>query len=65
MSTLPGEVQHILAEEWAGATFGQAQNVSELLPLFRKESWDVVLLDINMPGRSGLDVLRDLRQEKP
>jgi DNA-binding NarL/FixJ family response regulator len=58
-------LKHILLEEWAGAVFGEAQNVSELLPLFRKATWDVVLLDINMPGRSGLDVLRDLRQEKP
>jgi DNA-binding NarL/FixJ family response regulator len=58
-------LKYILAEEWVGAVFGEAQNVVELLPLFRKQSWDVVLLDINMPGRSGLDVLRDLRQEKP
>lgn len=58
-------LKHILLDEWAGAVFGEAGNVAELLPLFRKESWDVVLLDINMPGRSGLDVLRDLRQEKP
>jgi DNA-binding NarL/FixJ family response regulator len=58
-------IKHILAEDWVGAEFGEAQNVAELLPLFRKGTWDVVLLDINMPGRSGLDVLRDLRQEKP
>ena len=58
-------LKHILIEEWAGATFGEASNVNELLPLFRKEKWDVILLDINMPGRSGLDVLRDLRHEKP
>ncbi|HEX8237254.1 MAG TPA: response regulator transcription factor [Abditibacteriaceae bacterium] len=58
-------LKHILAQEWAGALFAEAQNVAQLLPLFRKEEWDVVLLDINMPGRSGFDVLRDLRQEKP
>lgn len=58
-------LKHILQEEWAGALFGEASNVAELLPLFRKDKWDIVLLDINMPGRSGLDVLRDLRQEKP
>jgi two-component system, NarL family, invasion response regulator UvrY len=58
-------LKHILAEEWPGATFGEACNALELLPLFRRESWNAVLLDINMPGRSGLDVLRDLRSEKP
>jgi DNA-binding NarL/FixJ family response regulator len=58
-------LRHILHEEWAGATFGEAGSVAEMLPLFHKEKWDVVLLDINMPGRSGLDVLRDLKHEKP
>jgi len=58
-------LKHILLEEWAGAAFGEAANVNDMLPLFRKQSWDVVLLDINMPGRSGFDVLRDLKHEKP
>ena len=58
-------LKHILLEGWAGAVFGEASNVAEMLPMFRKEKWDVVLLDINMPGRSGLDVLGDLRHEKP
>ncbi|HEX8550787.1 MAG TPA: response regulator transcription factor [Abditibacteriaceae bacterium] len=58
-------LKHILQEEWAGATFGEAPNVAAMLPIFRKEAWNVVLLDINMPGRSGLDVLRDLKTEKP
>ena len=58
-------LKHILLEGWGGAVFGEASNVAEMLPMFRKEKWDVVLLDINMPGRSGLDVLGDLRHEKP
>jgi DNA-binding NarL/FixJ family response regulator len=58
-------LKHILLEEWPHAEFGEASNVAEMLPLFRKEKWDVILLDISMPGRSGLDVLRDLRAEKP
>jgi DNA-binding NarL/FixJ family response regulator len=58
-------LKHILADEWNAAVFGEAQNVADLLPMFRREKWDVVLLDINMPGRSGLDVLRDLHCDKP
>ena len=30
-----------------------------------KQTWDLVLLDISMPGRGGLDVLKDLRQNFP
>ena len=58
-------IKLILSEEWKRATFGEACNVVELLSLFRAENWDVVLLDLNMPGRGGLDVLPDLHHEKP
>ena len=44
---------------------GEAANGHEVLQLMDKDDWDVVLLDINMPGRSGLDVLKQLRAEKP
>jgi two-component system, NarL family, invasion response regulator UvrY len=47
------------------ATFGEAQNGQEVLDLIHKESWDLVLLDISMPGRDGLDVLRELHDEYP
>lgn len=30
-----------------------------------KENWDVVILDITMPGRSGLEVLREIKKSKP
>lgn len=58
-------LKHILAEEWNGATFGEAQNATEALQMMRKNPWDLVLLDVNMPGRSGLDILKDLKQERP
>ena len=44
---------------------GEAANGHEVLQLINKDDWDVVLLDINMPGKSGMDVLRQLRHEKP
>lgn len=40
-------------------------NGNEALELMRKEDWDVVLLDINMPGKSGLDALKQIKKEKP
>lgn len=45
--------------------FGEAQNGQEVLELARKQEWDIVLLDISMPGRDGLDVLRELKHEHP
>jgi DNA-binding NarL/FixJ family response regulator len=37
----------------------------EVLNLIGKKDYDLVLLDISMPGRSGLEILKDLKSEKP
>ena len=42
---------------------GEAGEYGELRSLLRKDSCDVLVLDINMPGRSGLDVLHVLKDE--
>jgi two-component system invasion response regulator UvrY len=47
------------------AIFGEAENGQQVLDLVRQEQWDVVMLDISMPGRDGLDVLQELHQEQP
>jgi DNA-binding NarL/FixJ family response regulator len=44
---------------------GEAATGQQVLNLIAEDDWDVVLLDINMPGRSGLDILKQLRLEKP
>ena len=44
---------------------GEATNGPEVLSKVRSDHWDVVVLDISMPGRSGLDVLKDLKRERP
>ncbi len=46
-------------------TLGEAENGSEAMRLIRSELWDVVLLDIAMPGKRGIEVLSQIRQEKP
>ena len=43
----------------------EARNGSELLSKVIKNEYDVILLDISMPGRSGLDILKQLKKEKP
>lgn len=44
---------------------GEATNGQEVLDKVRAETWDVVVLDISMPDRSGLDILKQLRSERP
>lgn len=58
-------LKQILDEEPGMATVGEAENGQEVLEQTRKSTWDLVILDINMPGRSGLDVLGELRHDYP
>lgn len=43
----------------------EAQNGSELLLKISQKDYDIIILDISMPGKSGLDVLKDIRRIKP
>lgn len=58
-------LKQILSEEPDFAMLGEAQNCHEVLELIRKQDWDIIILDITMPGRGGLDVLREIRHERP
>jgi len=44
---------------------GEALNGQEVLDLIRREEWDVLILDFSMPGKSGLDVIKEVRRERP
>jgi len=55
----------ILADHFKEAMFGEARNATEALALVWKEKWDVVVLDITMPGRSGLEVLKEIKRARP
>ena len=47
------------------AVLGEAQNSQEVLELIRRQDWDIIVLDITMPGRGGLDVLKEIKHERP
>jgi DNA-binding NarL/FixJ family response regulator len=44
---------------------GEADSGHKVLDLARKQRWDAVVLDITMPGKDGLEVLQELRRERP
>ncbi|MFT6179360.1 MAG: two-component system invasion response regulator UvrY [Paracoccaceae bacterium] len=58
-------VRHLLIESWPTAVFGEATTAQEALELVWKEPWSVVILDITMPDRSGLDIIGELREAQP
>lgn len=58
-------LREILSAEPDMQVCGEAATAQELLDVVRAQACDVVVLDITLPGRSGLDALKDLKKERP
>jgi two-component system, NarL family, invasion response regulator UvrY len=58
-------VKQILEDGFGQVWCGEAQNTAELLVQVGKGKWDLVLLDISMPGRSGLEALVEVKKQFP
>lgn len=58
-------LKQIVAEESDMKVSGEVSSAEELIEKIESEKYDIVILDINMPGRSGLDALKDLKKIKP
>jgi DNA-binding NarL/FixJ family response regulator len=58
-------LKKILDDQPGAITFGEASTAPEALRLVRAEEWDVVVLDLSLGDRSGLEVLKELKQIRP
>ena len=58
-------VAHILTEAFQRIEIGEADSGKGALSAVKKEHWDVVILDINLPDRKGLEILRTLKADYP
>ena len=58
-------LKEILGKDKEVKSIGEAENGRQALDLARKQRWDILLLDITMPGNGGLEVLQELRREQP
>jgi two-component system, NarL family, invasion response regulator UvrY len=58
-------IRQFLEEDPSIKVIGEATTGSETLDQLRAAKWDLVVLDINMPDRSGLDVLKHIKSGHP
>src|SRR5215470_12943306 len=58
-------LKQILLDRYPVANIAEADNAQEVLNLVGEQHWDIVVLDISMPGKSGLEVLKELRKLYP
>src|SRR3954454_1464059 len=58
-------LREILADSLDGAAFSEAGNADDALRVLAHQPTQILVLDINMPGRSGLDLLKDVKRMYP
>jgi len=58
-------LKQTLAEAAEIGEIVEAATPQEALDLVRQREWDAVILDIGLPGRGGLEVLKDIKRERP
>src|SRR5258708_32399484 len=58
-------LKETLEEQLGKVQFGEAENARQALEQIHKDKWDMVLMDIDMEGQSGLEALKDIRKISP
>jgi two-component system, NarL family, invasion response regulator UvrY len=58
-------LRQIVAEQPDMQVDGGAGDAHEAMEMLQREKWDVLVLDINMPGRGGLELLNEVKQHWP
>lgn len=57
-------VKQICLNEFPSVTIGEATNYAEVFHQLNNENWDILILDIDLPGRNGLDILQQIKADK-
>jgi two-component system invasion response regulator UvrY len=57
-------VKQICTSEFPSVQFGEAVNYAEVLQKLKETDWDILILDIDLPGRNGLDILKQIKADK-
>lgn len=55
----------LLSGQYQGLQIGEAADAREGLAAVAKKGWDLAIVDISMPGRNGLELIQEIKREKP
>jgi two-component system, NarL family, invasion response regulator UvrY len=58
-------LKQLILEEYPSAQVEEVGDAEKLIKKTIQETWDIVICDLSMPGRSGLDALRQIKQACP
>lgn len=58
-------VKRILAEDPSVSKVGEAAHAQEVLDAIDRHPWDIVILDIGLPGQSGIEILKEIKYRRP
>ena len=58
-------VKELLADGLGAVSVGECANAHDLMEMIRRKKWDVVIMDITMPGNSGTEALKQVKVECP
>lgn len=58
-------MKQMLVDNFGDVKVGEAADAREAIEAVRKEDWDIMFLDIRLPGRSGVEVLRQVKSTNP
>ena len=58
-------LRQVFAEGLGGVSFGEAGTTADTMTMVRSGSWDLVVLDVSLPGRGGFDVLKEITRLRP
>jgi two-component system invasion response regulator UvrY len=57
-------VKQICANEFPAMQFAEAVNYAEVFQKLKETDWDILILDVDLPGRNGLDILKQIKTDK-
>jgi DNA-binding NarL/FixJ family response regulator len=55
----------IMLREFKAGECGEAETAEQVMAQIQSRTWDVLILDVSMPGRSGMDVIADVKRVRP